>query len=150
MLKPIAVTFDLMQRDSCTIGDSVMICKNLQKELTPELSQDAKKKLSKRIQKVMTPAHFLSNVVNLKHRGKDLTDKEIEIGKVFVASKNLDFLPLSVKQKLHHFKSLCSMISLEIDTELRKQPNRFSYSNYLIRKHWNQSINWIESLTIYK
>ena len=54
MLKPIAVALDLMQRDSCTIGDSVMIWKNLQKEVTPKLSQDAKKKLSKRIEQTMT------------------------------------------------------------------------------------------------
>ena len=34
--------------------------------------------------------------------------------------------------------------------ELRKQANWFSYSNYFIRKNWNQSIYWIESLTICK
>ena len=70
MLKSIAVALDLMQRNS-TIGHSVMISKNLQRELTPTLSQDAKKKLSKRIGQTMTPAHFLANIVNLKHRGKD-------------------------------------------------------------------------------
>ena len=114
MLKPIAVALDLMQRDSCTFGDSVMIWKNLQMELTPELSQDAKKKLSKRIGQAMTLAYFLANNVNLKYRGKDLTDKEIEIGMNFAASKNPDFLPfwLPLKQKLHRFKCLCSMIRL--------------------------------------
>ena len=40
--------------------------------------------------------------------------------------------------------------SLEINSELRKQANWFSYSNFLIRKHWNQSIYWIDSLTICK
>ena len=99
MLKPIAVAFDLIQRDSCTIGDSVMIWKNLQKELTPKLSQDAKKKLSKRIEQAMTPAHFLANIVNLKYGGIYLTDKEIEIGMDFAASKNPDFLPLLVNFK---------------------------------------------------
>ena len=54
LLKPIAVALDLMQRDSCTIDDSVVIWKNLQKEITPKLSQDAKKKLSKRIEQAMT------------------------------------------------------------------------------------------------
>ena len=92
--KPIPVALHLMHRDSCTIGDSVMILKNLQKELTSKLSQDAKKKLSKRIEQAMTPAHFLANIVNLKYRGKDLTDNEIEIGMGFAASKNPDFLPL--------------------------------------------------------
>ena len=76
-----------------------MIWKNLQKELIPKLSQDAKKKLSKRIDQAMTPAHFLGNIVNLKYRGKDLTDKEIEIGMNFVASKNPDFLTLLVNFK---------------------------------------------------
>ena len=67
MLKPIAVALALMQRDSCTIGDSVMIWKNLQKELTPKFSQDAKKKLIKRIEQAVTPAHFLANIVNRKY-----------------------------------------------------------------------------------
>ena len=40
MFKPIAVALDLMQGDSCTIGDSVMMWKNLQKELTPKLNQE--------------------------------------------------------------------------------------------------------------
>ena len=78
---------------------TVMIWKNLQKELIPKLSQDAKKKLSKRIEQAMTPAHFLSNIVNLKYRGKDITDNEIEIGMDFAASKNQDFLPLLVNFK---------------------------------------------------
>ena len=114
MLKPIAVALDLKQGDSCTIGDSLMIWKNLQKELTPQLSQDAKKKLSKRIEQAMTPGHFLANIVNLKYRGKDLTDKGIEIGMDFAASKNPDFLPhlVNFKAELYHFKSLCSMITL--------------------------------------
>ena len=67
-----------------------------------QLSQDAKKKLSKRIEQSITPAHFLANIfniVNLKYRGKDLTDKEIEIGMDFAASKNPDFLPLLVNFK---------------------------------------------------
>ena len=99
MLKPIAVALDLMKRDSCTIGDSVMIWKNLQKELTHKLSQDAKKKLSKRIEHAITPSYFLATIVNLKYRGKELTDKEIEIGMDFAASKNPDFLPLLVNFK---------------------------------------------------
>ena len=47
----------------------------------------------------MTPAHFLPNIVNLKYRGKDLTDKEIENGMDFAASKNPNFLPLLVNFK---------------------------------------------------
>ena len=47
----------------------------------------------------MTPANFLANIVNLKYRGKDLTDKEIEVGMDFAASKNPDFLPLLVNFK---------------------------------------------------
>ena len=64
MLKPIAVALDLVQKDSCTIRGS-LIWKNLQKELTPKLSQDATKKLRKRIEQAMTPGHFLANIVNL-------------------------------------------------------------------------------------
>ena len=67
MLKPIDVSLDLMQKDSFTIHGSVMIWKNLQKELTPKLSQGAKKNLSKVIEQAMTPAHFLANIVNLKY-----------------------------------------------------------------------------------
>ena len=151
-----------------------------------KLSQDAKK-LSKRIEQTMTPAFFLANIVNLKYRGKDLTDKEIEIRMDFATSKNSDFLPFLVNFKaevtlfqkyMFHDKivqtikpcvwwkfykghassagverifssfGLCIQILEidEIDSELRKQANWFSYSNYLIRKHWNQSIYWIESL----
>ena len=72
---------------------------NLQKELTPKLSQDTKKKLSKRIQQAIIPAHFLAYIVYIKYRGKDLTDKEIEIEMDFEASKNPDFLPLLVNFK---------------------------------------------------
>ena len=68
MLKPIAVALGLVQRDSCTIGDSVMIWKNFQVELTPKLrlrccttlllnfflALGDKKKLSKRIEQAMT------------------------------------------------------------------------------------------------
>ena len=99
MLKPIAIALDLMQRDSYTIGDSVMQWKNHKKELAPKLSQDAKKKLNKRIGTAMTPAHLLANIVNLKYRGKILTDNEIEIGMDFVASKNPEFIPLLVNFK---------------------------------------------------
>ena len=41
----------------------------------------------------------MANIVNLKYRGKDLTDKEIEIGVDFAALKNPDFLPLLVNFK---------------------------------------------------
>ena len=42
----------------------------------------------------------MANIVNLKYRDKDLTDKEIEIGMDFVASRNPDFLPLLVNFKV--------------------------------------------------
>ena len=114
MLKPIDVSLDLMQKDSFTIHGSVMIWKNLQKELTPKLSQGAKKNLSKVIEQAMTPAHFLANIVILKYSGKDLTDKEIKIEMSFSASKMQIFFHfcLILKQKLHHFKSLYSIIKL--------------------------------------
>ena len=114
MLKPIDVSLDLMQKDSFTIHGSVMIWKNLQKELTPKLSQGAKKNLSKVIEQAMTPAHFLANIVSLKYRVKDLTDKEIKIEMNFSASKMQIFFHfcLILKQKLHHFKSLYSIIKL--------------------------------------
>ena len=64
MLKPIAVALDLMQRDSCTIGDSVMIWKNLQKELSPKVSQDAKKKLGKRIEQAMLVSWLILLILN--------------------------------------------------------------------------------------
>ena len=67
--------------------------------IKPKLSQDSKKNLSKRIEQGMTPAHFLANIVNLKYRGIYITDKEIEIGMDFAASKNPDFLPLLVNFK---------------------------------------------------
>ena len=67
--------------------------------INTKLSQDAKKKLSKRIGQAMTPAHFLANIVNLKYRGIYLTDKEIEIGMDFAAPKNPDFLSLLVNFK---------------------------------------------------
>ena len=41
----------------------------------------------------------MANIVNLKYRDKDLTDKEIEIGMSVAASKNPDFLPLLVNFK---------------------------------------------------
>ena len=72
MLKPTAVALNLMQKDSCTIHDSVIIWKKL---------------------------HFLTNIVNLKYRGKDLTDKEIENGMDFADLKNQNFLPLLVNLK---------------------------------------------------
>ena len=66
-----------------------------------------------------------------------------------VVDQLLLLLHLHELEEYFHHLVLCIQ-TLEINSELRKQANWFSYSNYLIRKHWNQSIYWIESLTICK
>lgn len=76
-LKPIAVALDKIQRDSCTIADTVDIWKTLEKDLAL-VTRDTKQKFKKRIQQALSSHHFLANLMHPRYRGQTLTDEEHE------------------------------------------------------------------------
>ena len=77
-MRPIAVALDRIQSDSCNISDAVHVWKKLEDDLKESHQPPTvMKKLLSRTKQALTPAHFLSNIFDPKHRGKYLSDDEV-------------------------------------------------------------------------
>lgn len=68
-MKPIAIALDRVQTDTCMIGDSVIIWKELKSELATHPSSIVDK-VDIRMKQALTPAHYLANILNPFHCGK--------------------------------------------------------------------------------
>ena len=77
-MRPIAVALDRIQSDSCNISDAVHVWKKLEDDLKESHQPPTvMKTLLSRTKQALTPAHFLSNILDPKHRGKYLSDDEV-------------------------------------------------------------------------
>ncbi|XP_053169546.1 double zinc ribbon and ankyrin repeat-containing protein 1 isoform X2 [Hemicordylus capensis] len=86
ILKPISESLNKIQKNSCFIADAVEIWKELSEHLKTELHMDRIKlqALKKRMGQVLSPAHFLANIVNIQYQGQNLSAEEEELAMTWV------------------------------------------------------------------
>lgn len=78
-LKPISVALDRVQKQNCSIGEAVLIYKELRRSLTDlSMGRDTVKKFEKRYKMALTPAHFLAYFLDpsQKKDGLELSSDE--------------------------------------------------------------------------
>mgnify|MGYP000117808826 CR=1 FL=1 len=75
LLKPISSALDKVQRNNCTISESVSVWKELMKNFN---DQTSRKKVEKRYNMAITPVHFLAYILDPKEKTTemDLTSEE--------------------------------------------------------------------------
>ena len=97
-LKPIAVALDKIQRDSCTIADTVDIWKTLEKDLAL-VTRDTKQKFKKRIQQALSSHRFLANLMHPRCRGQTSTDEEHEVAMELASTHHNMIVPNLINLK---------------------------------------------------
>ncbi|XP_053163610.1 uncharacterized protein LOC128350053 [Hemicordylus capensis] len=108
ILKPISESLNKIQKNSCFIADAVEIWKELSEHLKTELHMDRIKlqALKKRMGQVLSPAHFLANIVNIQYQGQNLSAEEEELAMTWVSSNHPSVMPtiINFKAKGEPFK----------------------------------------------
>ncbi|XP_053891051.1 dnaJ homolog subfamily C member 9 isoform X1 [Malaclemys terrapin pileata] len=94
-LKPISVALNKMQGNSCFIADAVEIWKELSESLKREICNDRVKlqALKKRMGQALSPAHFLTNILNTQYQGQTLTAEEEELAMTWTSSNHPSIMP---------------------------------------------------------
>ena len=64
LMKPIAVALDKVQSDSCKLSEAVEVWKALERETDSLQPFDVAQKVQLRSKQVLTPAHYLSNIID--------------------------------------------------------------------------------------
>lgn len=100
-LKPISIALDEVQRNNCTISESVRVWKNLQIEIETKKDRHVTQKFKNRYNMALTPAHFLAYMLDPKEKNSalELTEEEKKAAFDFAKSKysSSSLLPLIVK-----------------------------------------------------
>ncbi|XP_053102956.1 uncharacterized protein LOC128323583 [Hemicordylus capensis] len=101
ILKPISESLNKIQKNSCFIADAVEIWKELSEHLKTELHMDRIKlqALKKRMGQVLSPAHFLANIVNIQYQGQNLSAEEEELAMTWVSSNHPSVMPTIINFK---------------------------------------------------
>ena len=105
-MKPIAVALDCVQRETTLISDAVEIWSKLKDDMKDYLTD--KKDMDnfeKRISVALTPAHFLSNMINPRYQGRRLTPEQRDVAEKYVCECFPEFLPImSFRGRTQSFK----------------------------------------------
>ena len=94
-MKPIAVALDCVQRETTLISDAVEIWLKLKEDMKDYLTD--KKDMDnfeKRINVALTPAHFLSNMIDPRYQGRRLTPEQRDVAEKYVCECFPEFLPI--------------------------------------------------------
>lgn len=97
ILKPIAISLDMLQSDTTKIADVVEIWKNLINELSNIVDSDQMDILKKRYSQIVTPYHLLAYKLTPKYLGKNITQDENNEIMEFVETHYSSMIPLIIK-----------------------------------------------------
>lgn len=109
-LKFISVSLDKMQRDDCVISEGTQIWLDLLEVAntdTDAFSENDIQKMTKRFKMAMTPAHFLSNILDHRFRGNKLNAEQVEEAMEYVANFYPNCVPviMAYQAKVAPFKN---------------------------------------------
>lgn len=93
-MKPIAVALDSIQRETTLISDAVEIWLKLKDDMKDYLTD--KKDMDnfdRRIRLALTPAHYLSNMIDPRYQGRRLTREQRDVAENYVSESFPHFLP---------------------------------------------------------
>ena len=107
LLKPIAVSLDVVQRNTCCISEATEVWKNLQRDIENAGHSRVSNKLKARMKQACTPAHFLANILDPRFGGSKLSSDEVDAAMEFVAdiSPNIMSEVLFYRAKSGPFKA---------------------------------------------
>lgn len=98
-LKPVALSVDSVQKNSCTISEAVEVWKKLEESLNElKLDKTCMASFIKRYNQALGPPHFLANLIDPRFCGNKLTDIEKKTALSFAKKKySNSFMPLIMK-----------------------------------------------------
>jgi len=88
MLSQIKIALDLLQGDSTSIATAVEIWYNL---LNNDILFSKRTLIEKRMKSVLTPAHYLANMMHPKYLGKHLSEDSESLAEEWISQKHPTF-----------------------------------------------------------
>ena len=92
-MKPILKALDKTQQSQCKINDAVDIWKELSDTLRQSQSNDVIEKVNRWMNQVLTPHHFLANMVDPRYLGSRLSEADVRAAMTLLTNE----YPLSCK-----------------------------------------------------
>lgn len=111
-LKKIAVALDIVQKDTCTIGESTEIWIKLLLDFE-EFEESDRIHYKKRFDMAMTPAHFLANLLDHRFRRANLTQEQLDSALEYATSYYPAAMPhiINYRAKITPFKEYLFLLT---------------------------------------
>lgn len=105
-LKLISVSLDRVQKKFCLVSDATEEWIDLLNGIKNVCTDTEIKYCEKRLQLALTPAHYLSNILDPRYCGKKLESWQVDLGMEFISANSVEIMPeiLAYKARATPFK----------------------------------------------